>query len=61
MAISSGRLTVVTTATIIDGTFNSNFRLIVHNNDNTDAIYLGGPDVTIAIGLKLLKQETLHL
>jgi hypothetical protein len=61
MAISSGRLTVGTTATIIDGTFNSNFRLIVHNNDNTDAIYLGGPDVTIANGLQLLKQETLHL
>jgi hypothetical protein len=61
MAISSGVLTVGTTATIIDGTFNSNFRLIIHNNDNTDAVYLGGPDVTTANGLQLLKQETLQL
>ena len=61
MAISSGRITVGTVASIIDGTFNSNFRLIVHNNDNTDAVYLGGPDVTTANGLQLLKQETLQL
>lgn len=61
MAISSGRLTVGTTATIIDGTFNSNFRLIVHNNDNTDAVYIGGPDVTIANGLAVQKEETLQL
>lgn len=61
MTISSGQLTIGTTATIIDGTYNSNFRLIVHNNDNTDAVYLGGPDVTTANGLQLLKQETLQL
>ena len=61
MAISSGQLTIGTTATIIDGTYNSNFRLIVHNNDNTDAVYLGGPDVTTANGLKLDKGIILQL
>lgn len=61
MAISSGRITVGTVASIIDGTFNSNFRLIVHNNDNTDAVYLGGPDVTTTNGLVLQKEETLQL
>jgi hypothetical protein len=61
MAISSGRITVGTVASIIDVTFNSNFRLIIHNNDNTDAVYLGGADVTTANGLQLLKQETLQL
>ena len=61
MAITSGVITVGTVPSIIDGTYNSNFRLIVHNNDNTDAIFLGGPDVTIATGLQLLKQETLQL
>lgn len=61
MAISSGRITVGTVASIIDGTFNSNFRLIIHNNDNTDAVYLGGPDVTILNGLVLQKEETLQL
>ena len=61
MAISSGIMTVGTVASIIDGTFNSNFRLIIHNNDNTAAVYLGGPDVTTANGLQLLKEETLQL
>lgn len=61
MAISSGVVTVGTTATIIDGTFNSNFRLIIQNMDNTDAVYIGGPTVTVANGLQLLKQETLRL
>lgn len=61
MGISSGAMTVGTVATIIDGTSNSNFRLIVHNNDNTDAIYLGGPDVTIANGLVVKKEESIQL
>lgn len=55
MAITSGAMTVGTVATIIDGTSNSNFRLIVHNNDNTDAVYIGGPDVTTTNGFKLDK------
>lgn len=61
MAISSGVITVGTTASIIDGTFNSNFRLIIHNNDNTDAVYLGGSDVTIANGLLLDKGVIIQL
>jgi hypothetical protein len=61
MAISSGAMTIGTVASIIDGTFNSNFRLIIHNNDNTDAVYLGGPDVSISNGLVLQKEETLQL
>jgi hypothetical protein len=61
MAVSSGRITVGTVASIIDGTFNSNFRLIIHNNDNTDAVYIGGPDVTTTNGLVLQKEETLQL
>lgn len=59
--ISSGQLTVGTTATIIDGTFNSNFRLVIQNMDNTDAVFIGGSAVTIANGLQLLKQETIQL
>jgi hypothetical protein len=61
MAISSGVITVGTVPSIIDGTFNSNFRLIIHNNDNTDAVYLGGPDVSVASGLKLDKGIILQL
>jgi hypothetical protein len=61
MAITSGTVSVGTVASIIDGTYNSNFRLIVHNNDNTDAVYLGGPDVTTTNGLKLDKGQFLQL
>ncbi len=61
MAISSGRMTVGTVATIIDGTSNSNFRLIVHNNDNTDAVFIGGPDVTTATGFVVKKEESIQL
>ena len=61
MAISSGAMTVGTVASIIDGTFNSNFRLIIHNNDNTDSVFLGGPDVTTTNGLKLDKGQFIQL
>jgi hypothetical protein len=61
MAITSGAMTVGTVATIIDGTSVSNFRLIVHNNDNTDAVFIGGPDVTTANGLRVLKEESIQL
>jgi hypothetical protein len=61
MAISSGTVSVGTVASIIDGTSNSNFRLIIHNNDNTDAVYLGGPDVSVANGMKLDKGIILQL
>ena len=61
MAITSGAMTVGTVATIIDGTSVSNFRLIIHNNDNTDAVFIGGPDVTTANGLRVLKEESIQL
>ena len=61
MAISSGVITVGTVPSIIDGTYNSNFRLMIHNNDNTDAVYLGNSDVTIANGLKLDKGIIIQL
>jgi len=61
VAITSGNITVGTVASLIDGTSVSNFRLLVHNNDNTDAVYLGGPNVTIANGLQLDKGIILQL
>lgn len=61
MAISTGQIAVGTVATIIDGTFNSNFRLIIHNADNTDAVYIGNSDVTTANGLVLQKEQTIQL
>jgi hypothetical protein len=58
--ISSGQLTVGTVATLVDGTSTSDFRLTIHNMNNDDGIFIGGPGVTINDGMQLLKLETLQ-
>jgi hypothetical protein len=61
MLISSGQITVLQTPTLIEGTHNSDFKLTIHNMNNDDGIFIGGPNVTIANGMQLLKLETLQL
>mgnify|MGYP000538429653 CR=1 FL=1 len=50
MAYYSGHASIGTVATHIDGVLNefagNPYRLFIHNNDNTDAVYLGGSGVT---------------
>ena len=59
--ITTGQLTVGTTPQQIDGTSVSNFKLHIHNLDNTDTLYIGGPDVTITNGLGLPKLDSIEL
>lgn len=66
MAFYSGQTTIGTAATVIDGVLLNHYagnpyRLIIHNNDNTDAVYLGGSGVTTTTGLMMDKGEMLHL
>jgi len=62
MPLFSGNTTVGTAATLIDGiAWHNPVLLHIHNNDNTDAVYIGGPDVTTSNGLRLLKQDSLEL
>ncbi len=66
MAFYSGQTSIGTAATVIDGMLigasgGNPYRLMVHNNDNTDAVYVGGSDVTTATGLKLNKDVILYL
>ena len=62
MPLFSGQTSVGTAATLIDGiAYNNPVLLHIHNNDNTDAVYIGGPDVTTSNGLKLLKQDSLEI
>jgi hypothetical protein len=62
MGLFSGNTTVGTVATLIDGVaWNNPVLLHIHNNDNTDAVYVGGPDVTTSNGLRLLKQDSLEI
>jgi len=57
MSISSGQPTVGTAAALIDSSEAMPFKLMVHNNDNTDNVYLGNSDVTTENGLTLAKSE----
>lgn len=59
--ITTGQLTVGTVATQIDGTSANNFKMHIHNLDNTDTLFIGGPDVTITNGLGLLKLDSIEL
>jgi len=61
MAILSGRITVGTAATELPVTCFQPWTLDVKNDDNTDAVYIGGPDVTTADGLRLSKEEHISL
>lgn len=61
MAISSGQVEVGLTPTLVDGTYNSNFKLTIHNMNNDDTIYLGDENVTPLNGFQLLKLETIQI
>ena len=61
MTITSGQTSVGTSPTLIDGLEVNPFRLHLHNNDNTDEVFLGGSAVTTTTGLRLLKQDSIEL
>mgnify|MGYP007100064506 CR=1 FL=1 len=57
MPIQTGQVSVETTATRVLGTNGNWGHVILQNNDNTDAVYIGGAGVTISTGLALQKLE----
>jgi len=65
MAYFSGQTSVGTAATQIDGVLNefagNPYRLFIHNNDNTVAVYLGGSEVTTSTGLMVDKGVMIQL
>ena len=66
MAFYSGQTSIGTAATVVDGVLigangGNPYRLMIHNNDNTDAVYLGGSAVTISTGLMMDKGEMIQL
>lgn len=60
MPITTGHTTIGLTASLVDGTSNSDFRLTIHNADNTAKVYVGGPNVTINNGLGIEKLTTMQ-
>jgi len=61
MPITSGKVAVGTVATRIPETCTMPFRLEIHNDDNTDDLFLGGPGVTTATGMRVNKLEQLQV
>ena len=61
MAVESGRITVGTAATVIPTTCYMPWTLQIHNDDNTDAVFVGGSAVGTATGLQLNKLENLRM
>jgi hypothetical protein len=57
MAITSGQLTVGTTAVQVDGNSTGWAHIHIKNLDNTDHLYIGGSDLTLANGYHVDKQE----
>jgi hypothetical protein len=66
MAFNSGQTSIGTAATIVDGVLANSaggnpYKMHIKNNDNTDAVYIGGSAVTISNGYRLDKLEALDL
>jgi hypothetical protein len=59
--IHHGVVTVGTAATFVGPLSVMPYRMHLHNNDNTDAVYIGGTGVTTSNGLKLLKEDTFEI
>ena len=59
--ITSGQTTIGQTPTLIDGLEVMPFRIRIHNNDNTAAMYLGNANVTTSNGYLVLKEESIDL
>jgi hypothetical protein len=61
MALTSGQITVGTSAVQIDGISVNPSRLHIHNNDNTNDLFIGNASVTTSNGLRLMKLDSLEL
>ena len=61
MPITTGHLSVGTARVAIDGSSVSDWRLHIHNMDNTTAVYIGNETVTTTNGFSLFKEDSLEL
>jgi len=66
VAFISGHASIGTAATVVDGVITGSeagnpYRLFIHNNDNTDSVYLGGSAVTTSTGLMVDKGVMIQL
>lgn len=60
MPVTGGRIAVGTAVVEIPQTCIMPFSVQLHNDDNSDDIYIGGPDVTTTTGYQLNKKESIR-
>ncbi|HEY7825053.1 MAG TPA: hypothetical protein VIG24_19590 [Acidimicrobiia bacterium] len=61
MPLESGQVSVGTAATLIPSRCTMPSRMEIHNDDNTDDLFVGGPGVTTSTGMRVNKLEQLTL
>jgi hypothetical protein len=61
LPITTGQIVAGTARIAIDGSSVSDWRLHIHNMDNTTALYVGNETVTTANGFSLFKEDSLEL
>ena len=61
MTITTGQLAVGTARVQIDGSSVSDWRLHIHNMDNTTAVYIGNETVTTANGFSLFGKDSVEM
>jgi len=61
MAITSGRQTVTPALTQVDGLSVYQSHIVIHNNDTTKDLLLGGPNMTAGNGVPLAKLQYIQL
>ena len=61
MAVTSGQLIIGQTRVAIDGVSVNPYRLHLHNNEATTALYLGGENVTVNNGLRLESKDSFEI
>jgi hypothetical protein len=61
LAITTGQIAVGTARVQIDGSSVSDWRLHIHNMDNTDAVYIGNETVTTSNGFSLFGKDSVEM
>lgn len=57
----SGQMSVGTAPSRVDGISNNPVLLHIHNNDNSDNLYIGNESVTTTTGMVLTKLDSIEL
>ena len=61
MTINQGVISITNTPTEINGASVNPIRILIHNNDSTDNLFLGNENVATDSGLVLGKLESIEL